>query len=54
MKKEVMNAVIKSMAKNQNAKSKLNAGQLREAATLVFKAIRELSAEQKLAAVKSM
>lgn len=48
IKKEIMNKLIASMAKNQNKKSKLNAGALREAASLFIKAMLELSAEDKL------
>ena len=48
LKKEIMNKIIASMAKNQNKKSQMNAGQLREAAALFIKAMFELSAEDKL------
>lgn len=40
--KKVQDAIIKEMAKNQNAKKKLNAGQLREAQALVLNAILSL------------
>ena len=49
-----MNKIIKSMAKNQNAKSKMNAGQLRESAKLFIWAIIELSNEDKSSMVKSI
>ena len=48
MKRSTMNALIKKMSEKQNAKSKLNAGQLREAVNLFLKSIVELSEEQKL------
>lgn len=54
IKKEIQNKIIKSMAKNQNKKSMLNAGQMREALNLVLKAIVELSAEDKTQAIKGM
>jgi hypothetical protein len=54
LKKEVMNKIIASMAKNQNKKSKMNAGELREAAALFVKAMFELSAEDKTQAIKGM
>lgn len=51
MKKEILNKIIKKMASKQNAKSKLNAGELREAANLFVKSVVELSDEEKLAFV---
>ena len=48
MKKATQNKLIKLMAKHQNDKKKLNSGQLREAMTIFIKALRELSAEEKI------
>lgn len=52
--KKVMNAIVKKMAANQNAKSKLNAGQLRESASLFIQALVELSLEEKAQLINSM
>lgn len=54
IKKEILNKIVKKMAENQNAKSKLNAGQLREASTLFINALVELSLEDKAAMIKGM
>lgn len=48
MKKHIQNKLIKLMAKHQNDKKKLNSGQLREAVNIFIKALKELSAEEKL------
>lgn len=48
MKKSTQNKLVKLMAKHQNEKTKLNAGALREAMTIFIKALKELSAEEKL------
>lgn len=42
-----MNKIIKLMAKRQNPKRKLNAGQLRESVSLFILAVKELSLENK-------
>lgn len=52
IKKNKMNAIIKVMAKNQNSKHKLNAGQLREAVTLFLNAAVELSTQGEESAMK--
>ncbi len=49
IKKTVMNDLIKRMAKKQNKKKKLNAGQLREAVRLFLEALLEKSAEGEFA-----
>ncbi len=54
MNKKVMNAIIKKMAAKQNKNTKLNGGQLREAASLFMKAVVELSTEEKLALVSKL
>lgn len=54
LKKEIMNKIVASMAKNQNSKSKMNAGQLREAASLFVKAMLELSESDKLEFVSKL
>lgn len=54
MNKVVLNKIIKKMAEKQNAKSKLNAGALRESASLFIKAVLELSNEEKLALVSKI
>ena len=48
MKKSTQNKLVKLMAKHQNEKTKLNAGALREAMTIFIKALKELSAEEKI------
>ena len=48
MKKQIQNKLIKLMAKHQNDKKKLNSGQLRESVNIFIKALRELSAEEKI------
>lgn len=48
MKKSVMNSLVKKIAEKQNAKKKLNAGQIREVMSLFLKSLVELSSEQKL------
>lgn len=48
MKKQIQNKLIKLMAKHQNDKKKLNSGQLREAVSIFIKALKELSAEEKI------
>lgn len=52
--KRVLNAIIKSMAANQNENKKLNSGQLREAASLFLKALVSLSLEDKAILINSM
>lgn len=54
IKKSVMNTIIKKMAEKQNKKSKLNAGQLREAVTLFLKSIVELSEQEKLEMIQGL
>lgn len=54
MKKQILNAIVKKMSEKQNKNKKLNAGELREAASLFLKAIVELSDEQKLSFVSSL
>lgn len=54
MNKVILNKIIKKMAAKQNAKSKLNAGSLRESASLFVKAVMELSDEEKLAFVSKV
>lgn len=54
LKKEVQNKIISIMAKNQNQKSKLNAGQLREATNLFIGALIELSHEDKAQLIKGI
>lgn len=54
IKKEIMNKIVQKMSGKQNKNSKLNAGQLREAVSLTFKAILELSQEDKLSLVSSV
>lgn len=44
--KATMNLIIKKMAKGQNSKEKLNAGQLRECARLFIDAMVEIAAEK--------
>lgn len=45
--KAAQNELIKIMASKQNAKAKLNAGQLREAAKMALESILELSSKSK-------
>lgn len=54
IKKTVMNTIIKKMSEKQNKKSKLNAGQLREAVTLFLKSITELSEQEKLEMIQGL
>ena len=54
IKKDIMNKIVASMAKNQNSKSKMNAGSIREAAALFVKAMLELSESDKLEFVSKL
>ena len=48
MKKPILNKLIKIMAKKQNKKHVMNAGQLREAVSLFYKAFVELDFEERI------
>lgn len=51
IKKAVMNDLIKRMAKKQNKKKKLNAGQLREAVRLFLSAVIEKANEGEVTSI---
>lgn len=50
--KATMNLIVKKMAKGQNSKNKLNAGQLRECARLFIAATVELAEERQATLVE--
>lgn len=52
--KKVLNAIIKKMGEKQNKVKKLNAGQLRESASLFIESLVELSLEDKALLINSM
>lgn len=52
MNKKLLNQLISLMSKKQNSKKKLNAGQLREAASICLKSLNELSSENKNTLIK--
>jgi hypothetical protein len=54
IKKKVMDQIIKKMSEKQNKKSKLNAGQLREAVSLFLKSLIELSEAEKLELIQGL
>lgn len=54
IKREIMNKIVRKMSEKQNNTSRLNAGMLREAVTLVFKAISDLSQEDTLGVISAV
>lgn len=52
MNKKLQDKLVKLITEKQNAKSKLNAGQAREFIALYAKAVKSLSADEKLELIK--